>query len=235
MSILIVEDNPVSVKVLDLNLRKHGYKTIMAKSGQEGLDVLENNPEIRLIISDIMMPGMNGLQLLEKIKSNPMLKEISVIMCTAMADMEIVKQAVALGCKYYVVKPLNIGQVIAKVREALREVRPVLISKNKVMSQYNLDSAAYTEVATTFLALVTEKINLLKENQGKDITLDVFTSLFELYESATLIGAERVAENLEKIQEATKNSDKELVKSESMHLMHELQLLKTELTNPLKH
>lgn len=230
MSILIVEDNPVSVKVLDLNLRKQGYKTVMAKSGKEALEALENNSDINLILSDIMMPEMNGLQLLELIKANAMWSSIPVIMCTAMADMDIVKQAVALGCKHYVVKPLNIGQVLGKVREVLREVRPVLLPKRKIMSQYNLDNQAYNEIVETFSKLINTKVDLLKEHLGKEINKEFLDSIFELLESASLIGAERIVENLEKIQEAKKDGDQGTIKNELAHLLHELQQLQIEIT-----
>ncbi len=229
MSILIVEDNPVSVKVLDLNLRKQGYQTIMAKSAPEALEILAENTDINLILSDIMMPGMNGLQLLEKVKANPMTRDIPIIMCTALADVDIVKHAVALGCKYYVVKPLNIGQVLAKVREALREVKPVLVPKRRIMSQYNLDQTAYDEIVTTFLKLLGEKIQYLNERIENDFSFEIYNNILELSESAVLIGAERVTENISKMQEAKKDGDKELLRTECKHLVHELIILKNEL------
>ncbi len=229
MSILIVEDNPVSVKVLDLNLRKQGYQTIMAKSAPEALEILDDNPEINLILSDIMMPGMNGLQLLEKIKANPVTRDIPIIMCTALADGDIVKHAVALGCKYYVVKPLNIGQVLAKVREALREVKPVLVPKRRIMSQYNLDYTAYDEILSTFSKLLDEKVQYLNERIENDFSFEIYNNILELAESAALIGAERVTESISKMQEAKKDGDRELLRTECTHLIHELALLKNEL------
>lgn len=120
MSILIVEDDPVSSKILELTLRGHGYQTIAARTGKEALECLSSTPDIQLIISDIMMPEMNGFELLGKIRKHPEWKEIPVIMCTALADSKAVEKSVELGCRHYITKPINVGPMLRKVHEALR-------------------------------------------------------------------------------------------------------------------
>ncbi|MCK5733884.1 MAG: response regulator [Candidatus Latescibacteria bacterium] len=119
MSILIVEDDPVSSKILELNLRRHGYQTIAARTGKEALECLSSTPDIQLIMADIMMPEMNGLELLGKIREHPEWKEIPVVMCTALSDSKTVEKAVELGCRHYVTKPIHIGPMLRKVHEAL--------------------------------------------------------------------------------------------------------------------
>ncbi len=74
MSILIVEDCEMSGKILEANLEKLNYETIVARNGKEALECLSRVPEIQLVIMDIMMPGINGLELLAKVKRTPQLK-----------------------------------------------------------------------------------------------------------------------------------------------------------------
>ena len=119
MSILIVEDDPVSSRILELTLRGHGYQTIAARTGNEALECLSSTPDIQLIMADIMMPEMNGLELLGKIKEHPEWKKIPVVMCTALADSKTVEKAAELGCRHYVTKPIHVGSMLRKVHEAL--------------------------------------------------------------------------------------------------------------------
>jgi CheY-like chemotaxis protein len=92
MSILIVEDNPINDKILEVNLQNKGYQTILAQSAKKALELLTSAPQIQLIIADIMMPEMDGLELLAKIKEQPEWRDIPVIMCSALADIETVKR-----------------------------------------------------------------------------------------------------------------------------------------------
>jgi len=79
MSILIVEDNPVSMKILELNIKKHGYSTISAKNGREALECLGRHLDIQLVLTDIMMPEMDGLEMLCIMKQKPELRDLPVI------------------------------------------------------------------------------------------------------------------------------------------------------------
>ncbi len=229
MSILIVEDNPVSVKVLDLNLRKQGYDTVMAKSGIEALEKMESDPDIELIISDIMMPEMNGIQLLGKIKTNPNWQDIPVIMCTAMADMDVVKKAVEMGCKHYVVKPLNIGQMLAKVKEVLRNVKPVISSKDKIMAQLNLDEESFSDIIHSFLDLLDAQIHKLDSIAETNLSTDTITNMSDLYESASILGAVKITETIDAIREVSKHGDRDELRKAGGHLLFECKNVKRKL------
>ena len=119
MSVLVVEDDPVTMKILDLNLRKHGIKTILKETGSEALDYLSSNQDVELVVLDIMMPEMDGLEVVSKMREKSELKDIPVIMCTALSDTETVRKAASLGVVDYVVKPVNAGVLLEKVRKAL--------------------------------------------------------------------------------------------------------------------
>ena len=145
MSILIVDDNRVSCKIVDLNLRKHGYETLIAYSGKEALEVLESHDDIDLVVTDIKMPDLDGLELLRRMRENKTWVDIPVIMCTVVAAMETVHQAAALGARHYMLKPINAGQFIQKVRFILmeKEMYKSADSEEEVPSQElsNVESA----------------------------------------------------------------------------------------------
>ena len=192
MRILIVEDDLVSSKVIELNLRKHRYETIMARSGKEALTYLGSNDPVDLVISDIMMPDVDGLSLLYQIKSHEQLKDIPVIMCSALSEMHIVKKAIAMGCCDYITKPVNPGLMLKKVMEVLGTDIPVLQKKTVVMGRLHLDIRSYDDVARTFSGLVNKKIACLEEVLGADPVPDITEELMELSESVNLLGAEKV-------------------------------------------
>ena len=87
-----MEDNPVNAKVLEINLQKNGYQTILAQTAKDALEHLTCTPEIQLIISDIMMPEMDGLEFIKKVKEHSEWKNIPIIMCSPLADMKTVKK-----------------------------------------------------------------------------------------------------------------------------------------------
>jgi CheY-like chemotaxis protein len=119
MSILVVEDDLVTMKILDLNLRKHGLDTVLKETGSDALDYMSSNQDVELVVLDVMMPEMDGLQVVSKMREKPELKDIPVIMCTALSDTETVRKAASLGVVDYVVKPVNAGVLLEKIRKAL--------------------------------------------------------------------------------------------------------------------
>ena len=96
---------------------------------EEALECLQSTPDIQLVITDIVMPEMDGLELLRTMKEHAEWKEIPVIMSTVLADLETVKKAAGMGCRDYVAKPIHPAQLIQKVRQALGDRRVILQGK----------------------------------------------------------------------------------------------------------
>ena len=119
MKILVVDDDRVVVRIIDLILRKHGFESITKNSGSDALNYLSSHQDVNLVVLDIIMPEMDGIRVLEKMKEKPELKDIPVIMCTTRKDAATVQQAVSLGAAGYIVKPVNAGMLIQKVRDVL--------------------------------------------------------------------------------------------------------------------
>jgi len=229
MSILIVEDNPINAKVLEINLQKNGYQTILAQSAKEALEHLTSTPQIRLIIADIMMPEMDGLEFLKKIKEHSEWKNIPIIMCSSLADMETVKKAVNAGCKHYIIKPFKKEHLLAKVRETLENEKPVLKDKHEIKSQLGLDEEAYQEIARTFASMINDKIAFLEKRIRGETKTGNSLGLLELSESAFYLGAERVRNLLEELTTKSGKSEEEMRDSEYPLLLRELKILQDAL------
>ncbi len=84
MNVLIVEDNPISATVLEHTLDKHGYDTITAHDGKQALTCLESHPEIDLVITDIVMPNSDGVELVRRIKERDEWNDIPILVCTSL-------------------------------------------------------------------------------------------------------------------------------------------------------
>jgi CheY-like chemotaxis protein len=229
MSILIVDDNRVSLKIIELNLRKHRHKTITTKSGKEAFEILMSNPDIRLVIADIMMPEMDGLELLERIKKNLELQSIPVIICTALKDIETVQKAIRLGCRHYITKPVNPGQLQQKVCDVLGYNKSLLRDKWQVMSHLNLDVHSYEEIILTFAALIKDKAALIERHLNNIANRDFSKDIGELLESASMLGADRLKNVIETITQQKESDGKAITKDDCLLLLEELKRLESEL------
>lgn len=116
--ILIVDDERSMRDFLKILLTKEGHQVATAPNGANGLEYLQNN-SCDLVISDIRMPGMNGLELLEAIKENN--PDMPVIMITAFASPNDAVQAMKYGAFDYISKPFNVDEIKSVVASALRK------------------------------------------------------------------------------------------------------------------
>lgn len=119
MTILIVEDNKASARFLEVTLRKQNYQAKVAYDATMALEILSGNPDISLIITDIMMPKISGIAFLKRIRTKRQWADIPVIMCSSIGDMDTVKLAAKSGCQHYLIKPVRKKDLLQKVVEAL--------------------------------------------------------------------------------------------------------------------
>lgn len=113
-SILVVDDIELNRELLRRNLEPEGYHVVMAKNGVEALE-LASVERFDLVMLDLMMPEMDGFTVLERLKANPQLREIPVVVVSAVNEPEQVSRCVKLGAIDYIVKPINIRLVKARV------------------------------------------------------------------------------------------------------------------------
>ncbi|THJ24813.1 MAG: response regulator [Nitrospira sp. CG24E] len=102
---------------------------------------------IELIVTDYMMPEMNGLELIEKVRAMPAMKDIPILMAWAHSDMSIVSKAKSLGCNGFLVKPIDRKQLIERVTHLLKDPPLVPRDKNYMMNKLNMEPGEYDDLA----------------------------------------------------------------------------------------
>jgi len=229
MSILIVDDNELVAKVLEGNLKKWDYQTIVAKNGKQALEHLGLHSEIRLVIMDIMMPEMDGLELLSRIKQTPEWNNLPVIVCSSLADAKTVKKAIAMGCRYYLIKPVNAKALQKEVAKALKQEIPVLDDQDRVMAEFGLDRDSYEEILQTFYTLLCQKIALLEQQIDQNNPTLPPEDLSEFSQSASIVGAKRAVVVINRLAEKSRDSEPEELIAEYRLLLRELKGLQKTL------
>ncbi len=120
-NILIIEDDADIAESLQYNLRREGYRPVIAESGEKGLRLaLDEKNAPSLIILDLMLPGMTGMELCRRLRRESQTKLTPIIMLTAKAAEGDKIAGLEVGADDYIVKPFSIKEVIARVRAVLR-------------------------------------------------------------------------------------------------------------------
>ncbi|MFH1214952.1 MAG: response regulator [Pseudomonadota bacterium] len=114
--ILIVDDEPIVLKTLQLRLVEKGYEVECAESGEEGLAKLEHD-SYHLLISDLLMEGINGIELIKKARE--IYPDMGVCLLTGFADLSSAVEALRLGADDYLMKPCELSELFLRVERAL--------------------------------------------------------------------------------------------------------------------
>ena len=121
-TILLADDNEFVLRPLSLYLAEEGYRVIEARDGEEALRKV--GEQVDLVILDVMMPGLSGLEVLEAVRKTYPVNELPVVMATARGGSEQIVQAFELGANDYVTKPLDFPVVGARLQTLLRSKQP---------------------------------------------------------------------------------------------------------------
>ena len=116
--ILVVDDTPPNIKLLDAVLAPRGYEVAAATSGREALEkVATERPD--LVLCDVVMPGMDGYEVCRRLRHDPATRLLPVVMITASGDAEKIK-AIEAGADDFIPKPFNQAELLARVKSLLR-------------------------------------------------------------------------------------------------------------------
>ncbi len=121
-SILVVDDHEDIRNLLSLVLQKEGYEVFLAPNGSEALEIIKNN-RLDLILLDVMMPELSGLEVLSNIRGNKdnKVSSIPVMMITAASTVSDIDAAVEIGASSYIIKPFRNENLIAMVSAIFQE------------------------------------------------------------------------------------------------------------------
>jgi len=117
--ILVVEDEPDLLDLVVYNLRKEGFKPIRAETGEKALELARSDrPD--LVLLDLMMPGLDGLEVCRRLRANEATADIPIVMMTARVEESDAVVGLSVGADDYVKKPFGVKELVARVRAVLR-------------------------------------------------------------------------------------------------------------------
>jgi len=120
--ILVVDDDPISLRIAIHHLEQNGYDTIAAENGQQALNLLQSAPnEFSLVLTDRIMPKLHGLDLIKQMKADATLHNIPTIMLTGVADKEEMIETIKAGVFDFIYKPIEQELLLLTIKRALAQ------------------------------------------------------------------------------------------------------------------
>ncbi len=181
MKILIVEDEEKLARFTELELKHEGYETEKAFDGRTGLEMAESGG-FDLILLDIMLPGLNGIEVLRRIRKT---SDVPVILLTARDSVMDKVSGLDTGADDYITKPFDIEELLARIRAALRKssAKPESASAALSFGALELDPAAHTVTYDgNDIELTNKEFGLLKKLlENKSIVLSRETLLEDVW------------------------------------------------------
>ena len=120
--IVLAEDEPQIARLIEFKLKKEGYDVTWRENGEEALQAIKAEKP-NLILLDVMMPVMDGYEVLRRLKEDENLKSIPVIMLTARAQEKDVVKGIDMGAEDYITKPFHPAELLARVKRILAKPR----------------------------------------------------------------------------------------------------------------
>lgn len=140
--ILIIEDEEAISTVLEYNLGKEGFETVLATDGEEGL-IKADEVEPDLVIIDWMLPKLYGIEVCRQLRSNPKTRNTPIIMLTARSEETDRIRGLDTGADDYITKPFSTAEFVARVRAILRRIRPALVEDTVECGDIRIDRGAH--------------------------------------------------------------------------------------------
>lgn len=212
--ILIVDDTPQNIQVLANILYENGYSITVANSGNQALQSV-NNKVPDLILLDIQMPGMDGYDVCEKLKSNSKTKDIPIIFLTAQVQTEDLLHGFEIGAVDYITKPFNVAELNARIAthvELKRAKEKIKAEKSKIETLNTKLQNTNTKLVEAYNDIKNEKkrsdellLNILPYETAKELKntgksspkkFDMVTVLFTDFVGFTMISEKMTPEHL---------------------------------------
>ncbi len=173
--ILIVDDEEHILELIKFNLEKNGFEVITLDNGEATIGVLQDNP-VDLVVLDLMLPGMDGLEVCKNIRRIDGLEKLPIIMLTAKSEETDRILGLELGADDYLTKPFSVRELIARIKAVLRrsEDKKVVKSKTLRIKDIAMDTEKHEVTINGELVELTlkefELLKILIENRGKVLT-----------------------------------------------------------------
>jgi len=174
--VLIVEDEKDIVKMLDYNLKKDGFRTLSAYDGEDALDLAHRErPDI--IILDLMLPGIGGLEVCKALKKDDKTATIPIIMLTAKAQESDKIVGLELGADDYITKPFSHRELIARIKTVLRRIQekeksPEVLKTGNLKMDFSKISVSINDKPIELTSKEFELLKALIKAKGRVLSRD---------------------------------------------------------------
>jgi DNA-binding response OmpR family regulator len=118
--VLVVEDDEIISYLLDFRLNREGFEVLLATDGYQANEFLENSPPPALVLLDVMLPYLDGFELIARLRSKPAWADVPVIMLTSKSQEQSIVRALDAGANDYVLKPFRPDELMARLRRLLK-------------------------------------------------------------------------------------------------------------------
>jgi len=135
--ILVVEDEKDILELVRYNLARENYQVVCAASGEEALRIIASQP-LDLIILDLMLPGIDGLEVTRRLKNNPRTQNIFIVMLTAKGSEADIVAGLELGADDYITKPFSPRVLLARIKAVIRRSKDEKSENNAVIQVHDL-------------------------------------------------------------------------------------------------
>jgi len=214
-TILIVEDEKDIVKMLDYNLKKEGYKTLVAHDGEDALD-MANTKLPDLILLDLMLPGLDGLEVCKTLKAERKTASIPIIMLTAKSQESDKVVGLELGADDYVTKPFSPRELIARIKAVLRRMKekdklPEAIKIGELRIDFSKIAVTVKDKSVELTAKEFELLKTLIKAKGRVLSRDYLLDNIWGFDHAMEIQTRTVDVHIRTLRKKLKSEAKRIV------------------------
>ena len=213
--ILIVDDEKDIVKMLDYNLKKEGFRTVLAYDGEDAIDLANrDNPD--LIILDLMLPGMDGLEVCKTLKKENKTAKIPIIMLTAKVQEADKIVGLELGADDYITKPFSPRELIARIKAVLRRIKekdkpPEVLKKGDLTIDFSKISVAIKGKPIELTSKEFELLKTLINAKGRVLSRDYLLDTIWGFDHAMEIQTRTVDVHIRTLRKKLKSEAKRII------------------------
>lgn len=213
--ILIVEDEKDIIKMLEYNLKKEGFKVIDARDGEDALDLaLREYPD--LILLDLMLPGIDGLEVCKTLKKESKTSSIPIIMLTAKSQESDKIVGLELGADDYITKPFSPRELIARIKAVLRratekEKLPEVFQSGDLRIDFSKISVSVKDKPVELTAKEFELLKTLLKAKGRVLSRDYLLDSIWGYDHAMEIQTRTVDVHVRTLRKKLKSESKHII------------------------
>jgi len=213
--ILIIEDEKDIVKMLDYNLKKEGFRAFSANNGEDGLDMVrKERPD--LILLDLMLPEMDGLEVCKAVKNDTKTAHIPIIILTAKAQESDKIVGLELGADDYVTKPFSPRELIARIKAVLRRLKekdklPEVLKIGDMSIDFSKIMVAIKDKPIELTSKEFELLKILIKAKGRVLSRDYLLDTIWGFDQALEIQTRTVDVHITTLRKKLKNESTRIV------------------------